>query len=167
MIVFNFPIFFSIIFITLRPTHCQRIEDISNLVRNVIENEGVPSTLWAKTCWSKMDDFKFTKSAPFFVQIVKSNAQIHLPIDEYTNKQWFFIDMKCNGATKFLSNINGTYFAHPYRWIIADATNESIQNLKFLPDSNIVLANKDSISDDYVLTQGKEMILNLSEKSLK
>lgn len=142
-----------------------RAEEISHLVQDVIHNERVPSILWAKTCWSKIDDFTFAKSAPFFVQMVKSNPRIQLSIDESKNKQWFFIDMKCSGAVTFLSNVNDTYFAHSYRWIIADATDDSIQHLKFLPDSNVILANKDRNSDDYILKQGMKFKFQLYWKN--
>ncbi|XP_055295194.1 uncharacterized protein LOC129564966 [Sitodiplosis mosellana] len=61
--------------------------------------------------------------------------------------------MNCEHNSDFLSTIEEKYFAHPYHWIIIDTTNDSIQNLTFLPDSNIILANKDRNSDRYTLKQ--------------
>lgn len=151
---------FIVLFVILKSNQAhlsinsRQAEELSRLVQDIIQNERVPSILWAKMCWSKIDDFKYAKSIPFYIQIVKSAAPINLPIDENTNKQWFFIDMNCKSSDHFLSNVNDKYFAHPYRWIIADATNDSIQNLTFLPDSNIILVNKNIKSDEYILKQG-------------
>lgn len=80
---------------------------------------------------------------------------LNLPIDENINKQWFFIDMNCGERSiNLLMNTDEKYFAHPFRWIIVDATHDSIKNLTFLPDSNIILANWDDKSQRYSLEQG-------------
>lgn len=167
MIVCKFLIFLIIIFTSLKSICSQGVDDLSNLVRDVVENEGVPSILWIKTCWSKIDEFKFAKNAPFLVQVVRSNNPIKLRIDANTNKQWFFIDINCEYKEKFLSTIEEKYFAHPYRWIIADATNDLIQKLPFLPDSNIILANKNENSHEYVLKQGIKRFKHLKNESKK
>lgn len=138
--------------------NCQRAGNISKLIKDIIENERVASVLWATTCWSKIDDFNFVMSLAIRIQIVKWNMPINLPTDENTNKQCFFVDMSCEKVvdrSTFLSTVNEKYFAHPYRWIIADATNESLQNLTFLPDSNIILVNQDLTTNQYILKQGK------------
>lgn len=129
---------------------------LTKLLNELIENEKVSSTLWAKTCWTKFDEFNFVKSFSIPIQIARSTAvSIELPIDENINKQWFFIDMKCSERSiNLLSNTDGKYFAHPFRWIIVDAMLDSIQNLTFLPDSNIILANRDEKSEKYNLKQG-------------
>lgn len=163
MIFIKSVIFFTIFFTILKSIRSERVVDLSNLVRDVIANENVPSILWTKTCWTKIDEFNFAKNAPFFVQVVKLNTSIKLPIDENTNKQWFFIDMNCEYKANFLSIIDQKYFAHPYRWIIADATNDSIQHLPFLPDSNVMLANKGKNSHEYVLKQGSNLILTVQK----
>lgn len=131
-----------------------RAETLSKLVKDVIENERVPSCLWAKTCWSKYDDFKFLKSMSIPVQVLKLTASINLPVDEHTNKQWIFVDMSCEWNLDFLPNVDEKYLAHPYRWIIVDATHESIQNLTILPNSNIIVATQNVNSMEYVLKQG-------------
>ncbi|XP_031617482.1 glutamate receptor 3-like [Contarinia nasturtii] len=104
-------------------------------------------------CWPKMEAFNFIKRVSIQMQIVESKAPIRLPTDEYTNKQWFFIDMNCEHGDNYLSNVENKYFAHPYRWIIADATEKVIKNLSFLPNSNIILANWDNNSERIILKQ--------------
>lgn len=131
-----------------------RYQDVSKLVKDVIENEQVPSVLWAKTCWPKIDDFNFVRSFEIPMQIVKSNSPINLMLNGITNKLWFFIDMNCEASFDFLMNTQDTYFTHPYRWIIVDASNDSIENLAFLPGSNVILANQQLNSAKYELRQG-------------
>lgn len=133
-----------------------RPKELAKLVKELIENEKVSSTLWIEDCWTKNDELNFIKSLSIPIQFARSTApSFVLPIDENINKQWFFIDMNCGEqSVSLLTNIDEKYFAHPFRWIIVDATHESIQNHTFLPDSNIILANWDEESKKYNLKQG-------------
>lgn len=132
----------------------QRPAIILELVQDIIQNEKVPSTLLAATCWSKSTVIKLIANFSVPVQFIQLDDFVELPVDERHNTQWFLIDMNCDQSSNFLSNVGHKYFAHPFRWIIADATNDSIQNLAFLPDSNVVLANSDSSTNGYSLKQG-------------
>lgn len=128
---------------------------LTKLVKNLIENEQVPSILWANICWNKMDKIYLEKNILVPVLYAEQfGTSIDFPYDDHTNKQWFFIDMACKENSYFLSNIDEKYFAHPYRWIIADATRDSIGNLTILPGSNIILVNQEEHSNQYVLKQG-------------
>lgn len=150
MIVENFKLYLILSLVSLS-TNGQKVEVLSKLVSDVIENESGSAVLWAKICWSKINEFYFLINSSFPIQF---GISINLPIDGSINKQWFFIDMHCECSSIFLSKIDERYFGHPYRWIIADATNDSIQHLAFLPGSNIILANYDSNSNQYILKQG-------------
>lgn len=139
----------------------QRPATILELVQDIIQNEKVPSTLLAATCWPKSTVIKLIANFSVPVQFIQLDDYlaivddfVELPVDERHNTQWFLIDMNCEQSSNFLSNVGHKYFAHPFRWIIADATNDSIQNLAFLPDSNVVLANSDSSTNGYSLKQG-------------
>lgn len=147
----------TILFISvtnLSTVHCRKITLLSKLTNDIIENERVPSILYAKTCWLRADDIAFVKNISIPIQIVNSITPINLPTDDNTNKQWFFIDMNCKQYSNFLSNVDEKYFAHPYRWILIDAKNESLQYLNFLPGSNIILANQNPNSEQFTLNQG-------------
>ncbi|XP_031617481.1 ionotropic receptor 75a-like [Contarinia nasturtii] len=154
-------LFILIISYTTITSH--RLDEVSKLVQDVIENEGVASVILAKTCWPKLDEFNLVKDSSFPIQIIKSNSSIEKSFADNTNKQWFFVDANCSDTSEFLSIINETFFAHPYRWIIIDAVNDTIQHRPFLPGSNIIIANKDSNSKQYILKQvykiGKETSL--------
>lgn len=139
--------------------HNQNIAALSQLTSDIIENERVPSILYAKACWPIVDEIAFVKSFSIPIQYDDSNTPINLPTDENTNKQWFFIDMNCKQYSNFLSSVDEKYFAHPYRWIIFDAKNESIQHLNLLPGSNIILANRNSNSGQFELNQGWVVLL--------
>lgn len=139
----------------------KRTESIAKLLQDLIENEKVPSILWATICWSKRDEISLLRAFSVPIQIASLSNPISLPFDENTNKQWFFVDMTCQGSSSFLSSVDDKYFAHPYRWIIADATNHSIENLTFLPDSNIILTNQEKKSNRYSLKQGNFVPHNL------
>lgn len=144
---------FIVIFIKSLTIYSHRVDDLSKLVKDVIENERVP--LIAQTCWSKTEKYNFFKRTSIPIQFIEPNATINLPINEYTNKQWFFVDMmNCEQGTYFLMNIDNKYFAHPYRWIIVDSREESIKNLPFLPDSHVILANHDDNLKQTILQQG-------------
>lgn len=153
----SFKVIVTILFISaisLSSAHSKKFALLSKLTNDIIENERVPSILYAKTCWSKTDDIAFVKYISIPIQIVNSITPIELPTDDNTNKQWFFIDMNCKQYSNFLSNVDEKYFAHPYRWIFIDAKNESIQHLNFLPGSNIILANRNPNSEQFTLNQG-------------
>lgn len=131
-----------------------RINDLTHLVKGLIENEEVPSVLWTKTGWSKILEINFIKSISILSQAVNSNMPADLTMEKHINKQWFFLDMNCERKLNILSMIDEKYFAPPYQWIIADATNESIEKLSMLPNSNIILINQDMDSRRYILKQG-------------
>lgn len=154
MFLFKTFVIVLISFMEFLMADSHRFGDLSKLVKNVIENERVPSILWAKTCWPKFDEFHFVKTIAIPIQIDKSTAPIGLLFNDNSNKQWFFIDMNCVHSSDFLMNTEEKYFAQPYRWIIADASNDSIASLSILPGSNVILANKDINSAKYILKQG-------------
>lgn len=132
----------------------RRFDEFTKLLKDIIENEQVSSVLWARTCWPNMIAFNLAKLISIPIQIIQTNAPINLPTSENMNKQWFFADMNCDSTSKYLADTDEKYFAHPFRWVIADATHESIQNLTFLPSSDIILANRDASLKRYVLKQG-------------
>lgn len=132
-----------------------RAKVLTKLAKELIENEKVSSTLWIEDCWTKNDELNFIKTLSIPIQFARSTApSFDLPIDENINKQWFFVDMDCGEkSVNLLTSIDEKYFAHPFRWIIVDAMHQSIQNLTFLPDSNIILANRDEKIQKYNLKQ--------------
>ena len=159
MILKYFLIIISLSILGVASSHSKiernRSKILTKLVEDLTGNEKVPSTLWAKTCWTKFEKFNFIKSVSIPIQMAGSAVSIDLPSDENINKQWFFIDINCGEqSVKLLSITDRKYFAHPFRWIIVDGTLDSIKNLTFLPDSNIILANWDNKSKKYILKQG-------------
>lgn len=164
MSLFKTVIILFISFTNFSAVHSQRVAFLSKLTNDIIENERVPSILYAKTCWSKADDIDFIKYSSIPIQIANSITPVNLPTDDDTNKQWFFIDMNCKKYSNFLSNVDGKYFAHPYRWILIDAKTESIQHLNFLPGSNIILANQNPNSKEFTLNQGSISFVQFLKK---
>lgn len=154
MFFLNLFVFFAIGLTKVAAIDNLRFENLAKFTKELIEYERVPSFLWIQNCWPKIEDLKFTQRIPFAVQIVKSSAPINLTIGDETNKQWFFVDMACKESLNFLLKVDEKYFAHPYRWILADGSARSIQNLTFLPGSNIILANQEEDSSRYILKQG-------------
>lgn len=147
-------VFIIISIVNLLAASSQRSEELSMLVKHIVDHERVRCVLSAKTCWAKNDELTFAKTVSIPIQMIKTAESIDLPVDENTNRQWFFVDMNCDRNSNFLSNVDEKYFAHPYRWIIVEATNNSIRNLTLLPGSDIILANRDEHSGKYILTQG-------------
>lgn len=130
-------------------------KELSKVVQNIIKNEEIPSVLWIKTCWSKIDEINFVKKTAIPVQIATSTTSIDLSFeDEVVKAQWFFVDISCERNSDFLQNVPDRYFAHPYRWIIAGANSYSIQNLTLLPDSNVIIAHQNTDGKEYDLKQG-------------
>lgn len=154
MFLFQTVTILFILVLNFSTVHNQKIAAVSQLTSDIIENERVPSILHAKACWPKTDEISFIKSFSIPTQFDDSITPINLRIDENTNKQWFFIDMNCKQYSNFLSSVDDKYFAHPYRWIIVDAKNESIQHLNLLPGSNIILAERKPNSEHFTLNQG-------------
>lgn len=156
MFLVKFLVLFAVLCIQVAAIKSHRFENLAQLVAELIEYERVPSSLCVISCWPKMEDLKLARRISVPVQFVKSSASINLPISDDANKQWFFVDMVCKESSNFLSKIDEKYFAHPYRWIIADAVFNSIQNQAFLPGSNIILANHEEDSTtQYTLKQGE------------
>lgn len=136
-----------------------RLKLLTQLVHDVVVNEEVPSVLGAVTCWSKKDDFYFANELPIPIQIMKNAAQIQQPQSEVMNKYWFFIDMKCTNFKTLLNELNPTYFAHPFRWIIVDVNFGTIASLPIRPDSNVIVANSHGTRNEYAISQSKEIFL--------
>lgn len=136
------------------PLHGQENKEISNIVRDLIENEKIPSVLSAFTCWSKLDQFHLIKTSKIPTQL---NSQLKIQpriSDDQTNKLWHFIDMRCAGSYKFMHAIDGAYFAHPYRWIIYEPIEERMMNLTLLPDSNVIFIHFHAETGRFNIKQG-------------
>lgn len=133
----------------------ERRVSLTKLVQDIIKNENVPSVLFANICWNKYDQQILSRTFGNSAKVNENFNSFDLRFDEATNKIWFFIDMHCNGADHFLRNLNQKYFAHPFRWIITDGTEQTIVDLHLLPDSNVILVNFDDSQNQYILNQGK------------
>lgn len=131
-----------------------RIEALTILISDLIRNEGIDAVLWLKNCWQKQQNIKFNKLSPVPIEMTKNSLEINTIYDDESNKLWIFVDMECNDSAAFLKNVNQSYFAHPFRWIIADA-NDELEKLNLLPDSNVILVHFDEIQQKYTLKQGK------------
>lgn len=132
-----------------------KYSELSKIVKNVIGNDETPSVLSIKTCWSKSDEFNFVKNSAFPIHIIDPSSTISLSFeDDVVGTQWFFADISCERNADFLLSVNARYFAHPYRWVIAGAGDDSIANLTLLPDSNIVFADRNAELQQYDLKQG-------------
>lgn len=144
---------FILLFILL-PSNCLQTEDISNLVRDLIRNENVPSILSAFICWPKLVQLNLLESLKVPIQL-RSEFVVQSRIsDDSTNKQWYFIDMRCNGSKHFLHTIETAYFAHPYRWIIFQSIGSELKNLTLLPDNNVILVHFNNSLARYDFNQG-------------
>lgn len=131
---------------------------VTKLVQDLIENENVPSVLTVISCWSQSDNFHFMKSSKVPIQLSRSFKISPRIVDDITNKLWYFIDMRCSESYDFLHKIEAEYFAHPYRWILFESTEEQLVNLTLLTDSNVILANFNSHLGRFDLKQGKEKL---------
>lgn len=145
--------FILISLLNLLAINSQKMDYISKLVTEIIEKEQTPSILWIKSCWSKIEEVNFAKTSSFSVQALGAGS-INLPVDEYMNKQWFFIDMNCERNANFFHKTHEKYFTHPFRWIIFNTSDDSIENLLFLSDSNVILVNYDIKENQFILKQG-------------
>lgn len=146
------------IFILLNSYTASSQQDIGlifKLISDIIRNENVPSHLSAFTCWSNIQRFQFVKNFDHPVQI-SSQFEINPRVsDDFTNKLWYFIDMRCERSVQFLHQIEEDYFAHPYRWILYEPESKSSNNLTFLIDSNVILINSNAKQNHLVLKQSK------------
>lgn len=104
MIVFK-VIFMLNILIILTASH--RIEVKAKLLNDVLANENVPSVIVVKvSCWSKGELVKFSKAlGNVLIQYLNDDVVMHQPLDDYTNKVWFFVDMKCEQSLEFISKV--------------------------------------------------------------
>lgn len=155
MDIFKSVILMSALILKLAHCNRQNVETISKIVSDIIQNENVLSHLSAFTCWPNVQSFRFVKSINYPVQI-SSQFEIGARLsDALTNKLWYFIDMRCERSVSFLHQIDAEYFAHPYRWILYEPNFESLQNLTFLTDSNVILINANAKRNQFDLMQSK------------
>lgn len=101
---------FKVIFILnilVISTASHRIEVKAKFLNDLLANENVPSAIVAKvSCWSKGDMVKFSKAlSNVLIQYLKEDVVMHQPFDDYTNKVWFFVDMKCENSMEFVAMV--------------------------------------------------------------
>lgn len=130
------------------------IQVISKLTHDLIANEKIPTILTVFSCWKQMDNFHFFKSSKVRISLSSQFEIAPLRSDDNTNKLCYFIDMRCDGSHEFLNRIDATYFAHPYRWILFEPSENRLLSLSFLTDSNIILINFNAQLSRYDLRQG-------------
>lgn len=136
---------------------CNRYEEeiVSKIVQVVIENEKVPSILSVISCWTKTQQFRFTKPLQIPLQII-NHFEIPESVkikDDNTNKRWYFINMQCKESENYLQKIDQTLFGHPYRWILFEPNIDHLHNLTFLPDANVISINFNEKMKQYDLNQ--------------
>lgn len=131
------------------------VEEISKLVRDVIENEHVPSVLSALTCWTKSDRLHFLNVSKVPTQLNNQLKIPHRQSNDQIHKLWYFIDMRCDGAHEFLSTLRNDYFAHPYRWILLEPIEDRMEHLPFLTDSNVLVINFNANLSHFDLKQSE------------
>lgn len=132
-----------------------KVEEISELVQNLLESESVPTGLSAITCWSNSNKLHFLKASQIPIRFSSQSETHPRHLDEKTNNLWNFIDMRCSGSYQFLNNLDGAYFAQPYRWILFEPVEERLMELPFLTNSNVILINFNADLSRFDLKQGK------------
>lgn len=91
-------------------TSSHQIEIETKFINDLLLNENVPSIIVAKvSCWSKKEMISFSMSINFPVQFSYDDVVKNQPINEYSNKIWFLVDMKCEGSLKFVTMVNKLY----------------------------------------------------------
>lgn len=116
--------------------HAVTVKEISRLVENVLENERV-TAMEAITCWTISENSHFLKVSKVPIRL---HDQFRVPHHhEEIQHFWYFIDMRCDGAHKFLYTLDREYFAHPYQWILFEPIQDHMEHLPFWTDSNILM----------------------------
>lgn len=147
-----------ILLVLLLRSNGENVKMITKLVEDLIKNENVPSALSVISCWSQSDNFRFLRDSKVYTQLSREYKIPHRKDDEFVNKLWFFIDMRCNGSHNFLNEIEDAYFAHPYRWILFEPIEPNLTKLQFLADSNVILIKFNSELSRFDLNQSKNKI---------
>lgn len=127
---------------------------VSTIIFDIIRNENIPSVISAINCWKPHENLEFLKRSTAPIQISTHFKINPLRSDDLTNKLWYFIDMRCDQSVTFLHGIDEAYFAHPYRWILFEPKEKSLDDLPFLTDSNVILINSNHDKDSFILNQG-------------
>lgn len=146
--------------------HCvhsksSRIQRISSLIQDVMANDDQHSSLWLKTCWPKTENLHFLKSTRRSYKLLQHALEADVSWDEseHFHHVWLAVDMHCEESVRFVVNTSGTYFGHPFRWILVDGTDDVYGRLHLLPDNNVILAAFDDGSDQYDLRQGELLFI--------
>ncbi|XP_031624941.1 glutamate receptor ionotropic, delta-2-like [Contarinia nasturtii] len=77
------------------------------------------------------------------------------PLDDYSNKIWFIVDMKCERSINFVAMSDRWFYGNPYRWVFYDINQAQISELEqlpFLTDSNILIVRSET-SSTFILQQ--------------
>lgn len=84
----------------------ERIEVKIKFLNDILRNENVPSAIVVKaSCWSKIEMFQFSKSMNFLVAFAYDDVVTNQPLDDYSNKIWFFVDMKCMDSVNYVAKV--------------------------------------------------------------
>lgn len=148
---------FQLIFISAEEN---RIEIVSNLIRDVLDNDDKHSSIWMKNCWPKIETLKFLKSTNRSYMLLQNPIESDVAWDEYQRRYhnvWFVVDVNCVESIQFLINMNKMYFRHPFRWILIDGNNDLLEHLHLLPDNNVIMAEFDMVRHRYLLIQGEDL----------
>lgn len=166
----SFCVIFQLIFTS---ADRNRIETISNLIRDVLDNSDKHSSFWMKSCWPKFEALRLLRSTNRSYMLLKNPIEGDVAWDEYQryyHNIWFAVDMNCEESIQFLTKTNKMYFRHPFRWILIDGNSEVFEHLHLLPDNNVILAEFDTARNRYSLVQGeyslcKRVVLNFVRNS--
>lgn len=133
--------------------HAVTVEEITKLVANILENGHVPA-MEAFTCWTKLENVRLLKVSKVPIRLHNQFKMVSHRSNNNIHDLWYFIDMRCDGASEFLSTLDKEYFAHPYHWLLFEPIHDHIERLPFLTDSNVILVNFNKKLAHFDLKQG-------------
>lgn len=83
-----------------------QIKLITNLVKDIIENENVPTVLTVKGCWNAMDKALFSIHVGTSVEYVTNATELATgPKNDFVNKLWYLADLNCTDGLEFLEQV--------------------------------------------------------------
>lgn len=124
---------------------------------------GHKTAVYLSVCWSPAVVAGIYNRTALPISFLRSHTDVgRLPVSAPQDATTLIVvDLGCAGPLRWLSQVNGSYFKHPMRWLVLNANGErwtesSLWNgIPVWMDSNVLLASWDG--ESFHLDQGNDI----------
>lgn len=83
----------------------KNISETAMFLNDLMRNEHSPVNLNVIDCWTRSERLEMMRFSGAPIKYMTKNGSFDVPVDDFTNKLWFVVDMQCESSHTFLDKV--------------------------------------------------------------